>query len=95
MPAGTLITLAADSTGGGLSIALLVVFGVIALALAILFVAAVVSILRSDRLSAAFQFGWIILCLILQFFGPLLWFWWGRRQDFGGRGGAVRPGGGR
>ncbi|MGI8417046.1 MAG: PLD nuclease N-terminal domain-containing protein [Nakamurella sp.] len=84
-------TMLADGGSKGLPVALLILFGVIALALLILFVAAVLSILRSDRLSDAGKAIWIVACLILQFFGPLVWFGWGRKQSFDRRDGSAGP----
>lgn len=76
----TTTTLAAgDSALAGGYLALLVIVG---LGLLALFVAAVASILTSARLSGAGKAMWVLICLVLQFFGPLAWLLWGRKQDF-------------
>ena len=72
----------------GVVIAVLVIVGV---ALLVFFLAALVSIARSPRLSSGAKVVWGVGCLILQFFGPLLWFLWGRHQDFRGSGGTAGP----
>ena len=69
----------------GVLIALFVIGGVLLL---IFFLAALISIVRSPRLSSGAKVVWAVGCLILQFFGPLLWFLWGRHQDFSGPGGS-------
>lgn len=71
--------LAADT---GLATGVLAVLGIVAIALLVLFFAAVVSILGSARLSSSGKVVWIVICLILQFFGPVGWFVWGRKQNF-------------
>lgn len=48
-------------------------------ALVVLFVAAIVSILRSDGLSGCQKLGWTVVVLFLQLVGPVLWFTLGRR----------------
>lgn len=84
-------TVLADGGSKGLPIALLILFGLIALALLVLYVAAVLSIVQSNRLSGAGKAMWIVACLILQFFGPLAWFGWGRKQYFDRRDGSAGP----
>ena len=71
--------LAADTAVPG---GLLAALAVAAVALLALFVAAVVSILGSDRLSSSGKVVWVVVCLVLQFFGPVAWFVWGRHQNF-------------
>lgn len=70
---------AGDSALAAGYLALLVVVGV---ALLVLFVAAVVSIATSARLTGAGKAVWVLVCLVLQLLGPLAWFLWGRKQDF-------------
>lgn len=88
---GTTPTTWAASGGNaaaGVLIALFVIGGVLLL---VFFLAALVSIVRSPRLTSGAKLVWGVGCLILQFFGPLLWFLWGRHQDFGGPGGSAGP----
>lgn len=75
----TVSVLAADT---GVAAGVLVVLAVVAVALLALFVAAVVSIVGSDRLSSSGKVVWVVACLALQFFGPVAWFVWGRHQNF-------------
>lgn len=79
LPTRTTTLAAGDSALAGGYLALLVIVG---LALLVLFVAAVASIVTSARLTGAGKAMWILVCLVLQFFGPLAWFLWGRKQDF-------------
>lgn len=72
--------LAADENG--LSTVAVVIIVLIAIALLTLFVAALVSILRSPALTPTGKLVWAIVVLILQFFGPLAWLLWGRHQQF-------------
>lgn len=55
------------------------IIAIVALPLIIFFIAAIVSILKSDRLETSGRLVWIVVCLFLQFFGPLAWFLWGRK----------------
>lgn len=68
--------LAAESGLGTGSVILLVIVGVALLAL---FIGAVVSILSSPTMNGQTKAVWVVICLILQFFGPLAWFIWGRK----------------
>lgn len=77
MTALPLPVLAAGS--GGLATGYLILLIVIGVALLALFIGAVVSILSSPALSGSTKFLWIVVCLILQFFGPVAWFLWGRK----------------
>lgn len=52
---------------------------VIILALLALFVAAAVSILRSPRYTAGGKSLWLLVVLLLQVVGPIVWFAVGRR----------------
>lgn len=75
----TVFLIAADT---GVTAAVLVVVAVVAVALLALFIAAVVSIVGSDRLSESGKAVWVVACLVLQLFGPVAWFVWGRHQNF-------------
>ncbi len=79
-PAGLL---AAGGSSGPAAL-LLVLFAVIGLALLAFCISAIVSIVRSPHLSSNGKATWVIVVLILQFFGPLIWFSLGRRQVAGG-----------
>ncbi|MFY2790189.1 PLD nuclease N-terminal domain-containing protein [Rhodococcus sp. KRD162] len=61
----------------GLVIALVVTFGAV-----LLFVAAVVSIVRSPNYSVAGRAVWIFVVLAFPFLGPLVWFIVGRKSSF-------------
>lgn len=69
-----------DSSGwwfvGGSFIAVLI--AVVAVACIVLFIAALVSILSSRSLTGGGKLLWIIAVFVFQFFGPLVWFLWGR-----------------
>lgn len=52
----------------------------VVLGLVVLFVAAIISIARSPHLEPLGRLIWIVVCLFLQFFGPVAWFVWGRHQ---------------
>lgn len=67
----------------GLSTVAVVIIVLIAIALLALFVAALVSILRSPVLTATGKLVWVIVVLVLQFFGPLAWFFFGRKWTAG------------
>ena len=51
---------------------------VVAVACVVLFIAALVSILSSRSLTGGGKLLWIIAVFVFQFFGPLVWFLWGR-----------------
>jgi heme/copper-type cytochrome/quinol oxidase subunit 4 len=70
-----------ESTKSAASTGWLVLLGVVGVALLVLFVAAVVSIVRSRRLTSQGKIVWIIGVLIFQFFGPLAWFLVGRKNS--------------
>jgi hypothetical protein len=59
------------------TIALVAVLGAV-----VLFVAALVSILRSPNYSVAGRAVWIFVVLAFPFLGPLVWFVWGRTSTF-------------
>ncbi|MFC9432312.1 PLD nuclease N-terminal domain-containing protein [Nocardia sp. NPDC057030] len=61
-----------------------IAFGVLAVAVAIgaiaLFIAGVVSALRSSNYAAAGKAIWVLLMLAFPFLGPVVWFVWGRNS---------------
>ncbi|MFB8280898.1 PLD nuclease N-terminal domain-containing protein [Nocardia colli] len=61
-----------------------IAFGVFAVAVAIgaiaLFIAGVVSALRSSNYAAAGKAIWVLLMLAFPFLGPVVWFIWGRNS---------------
>lgn len=61
----------------GLVVALVVTFGAV-----FLFIAAVVSIIRSPNYTVAGRAVWIFVVLAFPFLGPLVWFIWGRKSTF-------------
>jgi hypothetical protein len=48
----------------------------------VLFVAALVSIIRSPNYTVAGRAVWIFVVLAFPFLGPLVWFVWGRKSTF-------------
>lgn len=68
--------LAADTSPA--HVVLLVIGVGIAVAAFVLFVAAVVSILRSPRLTTTGRMLWLLVAVVAQFVGPIAWFVWGR-----------------
>lgn len=75
----------AQAEGLALGIGLVFLFILIALAVAqlILFIAGVVSVLGSDRYSAAGKLIWIVVMLFLPIIGPIVWFIVGRNVKQG------------
>ncbi|MGV8875071.1 MAG: PLD nuclease N-terminal domain-containing protein [Rhodococcus sp. (in: high G+C Gram-positive bacteria)] len=61
----------------GLVVALVVTFGAV-----FLFIAAVVSIVRSPNYTVAGRAVWIFVVLAFPFLGPVVWFLWGRKSTF-------------
>ena len=48
----------------------------------VLFIAALVSIIRSPNYTVAGRAVWIFVVLAFPFLGPLVWFIWGRKSTF-------------
>ena len=71
------VAVAADSSAS--SVVLLVLGVGFAVAVLALLIAALVSIWRSPRLTPSGKGLWILIVLIAQFIGPIVWFAWGRR----------------
>lgn len=61
----------------GLVIALVLTFGAV-----FLFIAALISIIRSPNYTVAGRAVWIFVVLAFPFLGPLVWFVWGRKSTF-------------
>ncbi|MDO4928211.1 MAG: PLD nuclease N-terminal domain-containing protein [Corynebacterium sp.] len=57
---------------------LTILIGVVALALFVLFIAAVVSIVRSKVLTTGGKVVWILIAVSFPLLGSLLWFLWGK-----------------
>lgn len=68
----------AESIFTGVWLAVVVVVG---LALLALFIAGVVSVLRSPRLTTTGRALWILGMLVFPLLGPLAWFVFGRRSN--------------
>ncbi|MGU3437517.1 PLD nuclease N-terminal domain-containing protein [Actinomycetes bacterium M1A6_2h] len=68
--------------GLGLGTAALIFVLAIILGALILFLGALISILRSPRYTVAGRAVWIFLVLAFPFLGPLVWFVWGRKSSF-------------
>ncbi|GIG60103.1 hypothetical protein Lfu02_44750 [Longispora fulva] len=47
----------------------------------ILFIAALVSILKADRLSTAAKILWAVVAFAFPFIGSLAWFFWGKKNQ--------------
>jgi Phospholipase_D-nuclease N-terminal len=74
------VLFAADGQSAG-SVAGLGIAVVVGLALLALFVAALLSVLRSTRLTGTGRIVWIIAVLVFPLLGPLAWFLVGRRSS--------------
>jgi Phospholipase_D-nuclease N-terminal len=72
--------LAADDRSAA-SVGWLVIVVVVGVALVALFVAALLSVLRSPRLTGTGRIAWTIGVLIFPLLGPLAWFLVGRRSS--------------
>ncbi|OZD12089.1 MULTISPECIES: PLD nuclease N-terminal domain-containing protein [Nocardiaceae] len=66
----------------GLGFAALIL--VIVLGACVLFVAALVSIVRSRSYTSSGKALWVLAVFAFPFLGPLVWFVWGRNSSFGG-----------
>jgi hypothetical protein len=62
--------------------AVLVIGLALALAAVVLFVAALVSIVRSDNYAAGGKALWALAVLAFPMLGAIFWFAWGRRSSF-------------
>jgi len=67
-----------SGTMDGMHFGVVIVIAIVVLALLVLFVAAIVSILRSPLLSGDGRALWIVIVVVFQFVGPLAWFLFGR-----------------
>ncbi|WP_312802847.1 PLD nuclease N-terminal domain-containing protein [Corynebacterium variabile] len=81
----TFLAQAADSSSTSDSSGWWFIFGVflalVAIACVVLFISALVSILRSRSLTTGGKLLWCIAVFVFQFFGPLVWFLWGRNAQ--------------
>lgn len=77
--AGVLASVDDDDDGIGTGAGILV--GVIVLALVALFIAALVSILRTSRLSGGGKLLWIVIVFVFPLLGSIAWFAFGRRMN--------------
>jgi hypothetical protein len=78
---GAATSMTAAGNDAGISTGYLVLLITVGVVLLAFFIAAVISIAGSPRLTGAGKIGWTLVCLVLQFFGPLGWFLWGRHQN--------------
>lgn len=70
---------AADGAGElFLGSAVIIIVTVSAIVLLALFIAALVSILRSDHLTGGGKLVWVVITWFLPFIGPIIWFLFGR-----------------
>lgn len=65
-------------SGYAVSIGLVILLAVVAIAALVLFIAALVSVLSSTVLSGVGKIVWILLIFVFPLLGPLLWFLLGR-----------------
>lgn len=82
----TLATATDTATTTGESVASMALgIGVIAalIGCVVLFIAGVVSALRSGNYASGGKAIWILAMLSFPFLGPLVWFIWGRKSTFG------------
>ncbi len=72
----------AETTGtsdsGGWWFVVLILVAAVVIALAVLFIAALVSILRTRTLTVGGKVLWVIAAFVFPVLGPLVWFLWGR-----------------
>ncbi|WP_032378680.1 PLD nuclease N-terminal domain-containing protein [Rhodococcoides fascians] len=68
--------------GVGLGTLGLVIALVLTLGAVFLFIAALISIIRSPNYTVAGRAVWIFVVLAFPFLGPLVWFVWGRKSTF-------------
>jgi hypothetical protein len=74
-----LLLAAGDGDGSGFLAAGLIIWLIIGLLQLILFIAALVSILRSRRYTGGGKFLWVVVVLFAPFFGALGWFFFGKQ----------------
>ncbi|RMB77776.1 PLDc_N domain-containing protein [Rhodococcus sp. SBT000017] len=82
MHAATLLSQQPSTTEQALGWGLGTIVLVAALGAVVLFVAALVSIIRSPNYTVAGRAVWIFVVLAFPFLGPLVWFVWGRKSTF-------------
>lgn len=73
-----MVTSLAQESGNAVSVVVVVVLAAIALALIVLWVAAIVSVLRNDRLTGGGKLLWIVVILGFPLLGSLAWFIFGK-----------------
>lgn len=69
------------SDGGGFLAAGAIVWIILVLAQLVLFIAAIVSILRSERYTGGGKFLWVVVVFFAPFLGPLGWFFLGKQAQ--------------
>lgn len=77
----TTALLASEATDRGIALGLTIVLLVVAAAVALLWIAAVVSIVRSLRYTTAGKALWVLVIIALPILGALGWFIWGRHAQ--------------
>ncbi|WP_221485278.1 PLD nuclease N-terminal domain-containing protein [Saccharothrix ecbatanensis] len=73
-----MVTLIAQESDNAVGVVFMIVLAAIALALIVLWVAAIVSVLRNNRLTGGGKTLWIVVILGFPFLGSLGWFIFGR-----------------
>ncbi|MBY4382148.1 PLDc_N domain-containing protein [Rhodococcus fascians] len=77
----TTALLASEATDRGIALGVTITLLVVAAAVALLWIAAVVSIVRSPRYAAAGKTLWILVIIAVPILGALGWFIWGRHAQ--------------
>lgn len=77
LASAAILASASESAGNTVVVLLLIAF---ALAGVILFLAAVVSVLRSHTYASGGKAVWVLIMLAFPLVGPLSWFIWGRKS---------------
>ena len=73
-----MVTLIAQESDNAVGVVFMIVLAAIALALIVLWVAAIVSVLGNNRLTGGGKALWIVVILGFPFLGSLAWFIFGR-----------------
>lgn len=79
--AGVLASVSEIDDDDGIGTGAAILLGIIVLALVALFIAALVSILRTSRLSGGGKLLWIVIVFVFPLLGSIAWFAFGRRMN--------------
>lgn len=70
-----------DSSGGWFFVIFVILGIALVVAYLMLFIGALVGILRSPTLTAGGKLLWVVVIFVFQLLGPLVWFIWGRHAQ--------------